>query len=746
MASKSPPGHGDEDVAPTLGTNPNALSFSELPRREMAVRLCLPGLDAPEHRLEMDPAFPLTNTLIDVLSQAPHVKELEFLTLSGDRQVEYFLTPRLSSATEKSLQVPIQTAFSDFASRQTSVPETTPDKVASLAAKTLPEAIGIEICDVDLASIRMWPVTTGRVLLKTNGALRQSHFDWNDPYVETVRRLAGTGHPFVVQLIIGTGTRGGHVVTLRYAIIHPEYALASEHDKAEHVLNGRQYPVEMVWHNAGLKTNYDLPIQEFISVIESLYIYSDTHMIQHLPRRPYMSHSDSVEALDLFTGATEYRALFQGRPSTSTLYEKLDLHGRIPVNEYTLRLFGSLVPLYYETSPWDHIPRRVGPVITTRAVFRSAPGTEQSHGHATESAADRHDSGFTVTAGSEGHEQLLAFAVEYFEGQGDEAWVESQDGRSLADGGRRTADGTRREIEVEIAGLSKPANPLINYARATSNDRPVDFVLTSQSKATRLYESLRTPWKELTDYGTHLHNMTSTVELSTGQVPVVPAKGTESNWYLDTDGELTLRDTAGDVLASGPADEPTGSFEYETPRYDDSDRSHRVVTPEGVTEATYESRGQLLDDWTLIHAPFVPAALYYLSNVRVHYQSGDGLVELDTQANWDRTAETATQRFQAGLREFVETYTCEQPGASMSYASFQEHAQAFFAVRSRHDPPNKTHIGRALPDELDVDGPNRSERQVHDRSLIYPPGLVSPDLPFVDEGSDSDETDTESDR
>lgn len=704
----------------------------------MAVRLCLPGLDAPEHRLEVDPAFPLTNTLLNGLSHAPHVKELELLAISGDRQVEYFVTPRLGSAPEKSLSVPIQTEFSDFSTRQATVPDTTADKLASLVAKTVPEEIGIEVCDVDLAPIRMWPVTTGRVLLETNGALRQSHFDWNDPFVETVRRLAVPGHPFAVQLLVGTGTRGGHVVTLRYALIHPEYAIASGRDTCEHINAGKQYPVETVWHNAGLRTNYDLPITEF-----AYPVVSDEPILK---QRRYMERSDSRTALDLYTGTEEYRSLFQGRPSAPQLYEKLGLHARIPVNEYTLRLFGSLVPLYYDTSPWVHVPGRSGPVINTRTVFRSAPGTEHSHGHSNESSAERHASGFTVTAGSEGHEQLLAFAVEYFEGQGDEAWIESQDGGSLADGGRRTADGTRRAIEVEFAGLSKPANPLTNYARAAASGRPVDFVVTSQGKATRLYESLRTPWKAVTEHGTHLHNMTSTVELPTGQVPVVPAKGTESNWYLDPEGELTLRDTGGETLATGPTDESVGTFDYETPRYDDSDGTHRIVTPDGVTQTSYESRSQLLDEWTLVHAPFVPGDLHCLSDVRIHYLSGDELLEFDTQASWDRNAETATQRFQAGLREFVDTYTCEQTGVSMPYASFQEHCQALFAVRSRHDPPNKTHIGRALPDSLDVDGPNQSERHVHDRSLIYPSGLVSPDLPFVDEDGDSDEADTGTDQ
>lgn len=725
-------------------------SFRERPRRETAVRLCLPGLDTAKHRLLRETAYPLANTLIDGLSHAPHVKELELLTISGDRQVEYFLTPRLGSAPEKSRNVPLQTVFTDFSTQQPVVPDSTADKLAGLAAKNIPEDIGVELCDVDLSSIRMWPVTTGRVLLETNGALRQSHFDWNDPYVETVTQLAATGHPFVVQLIVGTNTRAGYVVTLRYAVIHPAYAIASGRNESEHLKDGKQVPVETVWHNAGLKTNYDLPIRDFARPGVTWDTWNDepgqsTRKHEpYLQKRSYMEKSDSRIAVDLYTGTTEYRALLHGRPSAPKLYEKLDLHARIPVNDYTLRLFGSLVPHYYRDSPWRTIPGRAGPVVTTRAVIRSAPGTSHSHGSGSvNDSAAKQSSGLTVNTGSEGHDQLLAFAVEYFEGQGEEAWMETQDGSSMPDGGHRTAEGTQRAIEVEFSSLSKPANPLTNYARAADADQPVDFVVTSQGKATRLFEILRTPWKAVTEHGVHLHNLTATVRLATDQLAVVPAKGSESNWYLDADGDLSLRDGSGTVLAQGPADESVRTFDYETPRYDDSGDTHRIVTPDGSTTATYGTRSQLLDDWTLVHAPFVPGHLHALADVRIYYQSGDELVELDTRADWDRNAETATERFRGGLEEFVQTYTREQSGATMLYATFQEYCQELFAVRSRHDPPNRTHIGRALPNSVDVDGGNVSERNIHDRTLLYPPGVVSPDLPFVEEEEEGDGDDGE---
>jgi hypothetical protein len=124
--------------------------------------------------------------------------------------------------------------------------------------------------------------------------------------------------------------------------------------------------------------------------------------------------------------------------------------------------------------------------------------------------------------------------------------------------------------------------------------------------------------------------------------------------------------------------------------------------------------------------------------VYVYYQSGDELVEFDIQASWDRTAETATERFRGGLREFIETYTTEAPGASMPYSTFQTECQSLFAVRSHHDPPNRTHIGRALPDTVAVDDPSASERKVRDRTLLYPPGLRSPDLPFYEQRADED--------
>lgn len=262
---------------------------------------------------------------------------------------------------------------------------------------------------------------------------------------------------------------------------------------------------------------------------------------------------------------------------------------------------------------------------------------------------------------------------------------------------------------------------------------------SNQQKATHLYETFRTPWKDVTEHGTHLHTMTTTVQLPTGQVPVLPATESASNWYLDPDGDLTLRDEDGTALASGPAAESVSTFEYETPRYDDSDGSHRIVDADGVTNASYDTRSQLLEDWTLVHAPFVPGDLHCLANAQIYYPVGDDLVEFDGQASWDRSADAATDRFRAGLAEFVDTYTCESSG-SMPYTAFQHHCRALFAARSRHDPPNNTHIGRALPETLTVDPAGTADRHVRNRTLIYPPGLVSPDLPFVDE-TDADETD-----
>ncbi|WP_157969537.1 hypothetical protein [Haloplanus rubicundus] len=747
--SKSPSRPTGDDTPEEPARTVEGPVFSEQPRREMALRLCLPGRDTVDHQLSPETAFPLTNTLIKGLSQPPHVKELEVLAISGEQQLEYFITPRLESAPIASRAVPFQQSLSEYSSETPTVPDSTTDKLAGVASKHLPEELGIELCDVDLRSIRMWPVTTGRVLLETNGALRQSHFDWNDPFVETVRHLAATARPFVVQLLVGSGSRAKYVATLRYAILHPNYAIASGRDESEHLDTGRQHPIEHIWQNAGLRTNYDLPISEFASPgLWASHLYwralEPEDQKPRLRKRQYMERSDSRTALDLYTGTTEYRALFHGRPSSNKLYEKLGFHARIPLNDYTLRLFGAVVPLYYTESPWDSVPGRAAPVITTRAVIRQAPGTEHSHGHTSRSSSTDHTSGVTVNTGSEGHDQLLRFAVEYFRGQGDDAWIETQDGTSIPDGGHQPIDGRVRTIEVEFSSLSKPANPLTNYARAVAADRPVEFVVTNQQKARRLSEMLRQPWKDVTDTGVHLHTQTATVHLPTGQIPVVPAKGDESNWYLDATGELTLRDKTGVVLASGSATESVCTLEYDNPRYEysESDESHRIVTADGVTKATYRTRSQLLDKWTLVHTPFVPGHLHCLSGVYIYYQSGDELVEFDIQASWDRTAESATERFRGGLREFVETYTTEAPGESILYSTFQEECQSLFAVRSHHEPPNKTHIGRALPDAVAVDDPSASDRKIRDRTLLYPPGLRSPDLPFHKQGGDESNPDT----
>jgi hypothetical protein len=210
-------------------------SFVEKPRRNPAVRLCLPGIDDSRHRLQARPLKdnPLRNTLVEALSQAPHIDGIELLTISGDGHAEYLLTPILRSTPKGSWNAVGQGTVQDFDTRSSGVPDSTTESLASVAVSTLPEEIGVEVCDVDLSPIRTWPVTTGRVLIQQNASVRQPQFGQNLPAVETIRHLAATGKPYVVQLVLDTSTRAAYVATIRYALLHPDHAIDSDRVTAE---------------------------------------------------------------------------------------------------------------------------------------------------------------------------------------------------------------------------------------------------------------------------------------------------------------------------------------------------------------------------------------------------------------------------------------------------------------------------------------------------------------------------------
>jgi hypothetical protein len=107
-------------------------------------------------------------------------------------------------------------------------------------------------------------------------------------------------------------------------------------------------------------------------------------------------------------------------------------------------------------------------------------------------------------------------------------------------------------------------------------------------------------------------------------------------------------------------------------------------------------------------------------------------------ADWGTVTDSKTAVYEAGMDKFVEQFLVEKEGSSIPYDEFQAKAREFFESRAEVVPTN-TYIGRALPDRIDVDSKQVSDREVHDVRWVYEPGLHSPWHPYAD----SDDTDAD---
>jgi hypothetical protein len=249
----------------------------------------------------------------------------------------------------------------------------------------------------------------------------------------------------------------------------------------------------------------------------------------------------------------------------------------------------------------------------------------------------------------------------------------------------------------------------------------------------RIIRYLRQPYAEMTDDGALLYN-TSTPVTPDGQIPLLPKDVTRSRWYPTPNGQLQLR-ADGEVLAVGPADDPIGSFDFDTPHAVSRDGREHVVDADGDTITSYDNADNTSDEWSAIYAPHVLIDIHYLNNVRVQYKDGDTLSTVDSEPMWSQTATSKRDRYQAGLSEMITSKTVKQDGAEMSYDEYRETVREICrAFTGRDNAPGDGEFGRAEPDYIQTKRRREEEsctKYLQDRQLIYPRGLISPHLPFI---------------
>lgn len=769
----SDPLHGDES-SPSNERAGQSLQ-TESTRTDYLGRLgaliVLPWQDDEPSDPSVRPTNPIDiSPLVDILdSHSSDIHQLELLSYAGHSGQHHLLFPHVKTLESRPQSVSTQQRLTDFAG-DTSGQSLTDwhcnalanrdilgnpaeaaqmggfvDTVADELSGLLPDTYGVEIVSADLSPLGHTPLPTHRFLLEENH--EEVNFLRSGPnrLAETVRELARMRKPHVIQTIIQNASQHNkYIVTLRVCVLDPTHAIEDHDDLKRHIGAGLQFDLSQIWTNLGLKSNFDLPIEDFYQVTKN---WDGTVRWLFEDERKYMEQSDTRTATKLYKGYSEFDKLRLGRSGSNKLYEKLLGHPRMPLFESSLPHVFAVVPMYYDKSPWGQWR---DPIATqTIDIETPAEGTRQSITIDSDAAASTTRT-LGGNYGSLGHDTMVEYVVRILGEQGRDAWKQEQSGDSVPDG-VYLDDGSQAHIEVETDPKRQPSKVLANYARALHEDVSVLFVPATTDKASayernqqhttsferlahRIFDLLEEPYREHTDRGTLLYTTTQELRTTDGARPVLPQSASESKWYLRHDGTLQLV-ADGAVLAEGDAQQLLGTLDYSY-RAVETDDGYQILDETGNPVADYQHRQRLTENYTFVHPPHVPMHFHYLEGASVKYKSNKGLTDLRRTPDWVRRDGTR-ERYEGAVSEFVDRYLVTANGAELLYESFRERFVHWYRTISNAEPPGAKEIGIVAPWDSKDDFKRRSvegtqKRFLKDRTWAIPPGLVSPNLPFVD--------------
>lgn len=719
-------------------TDPTKLRGPQYPFvRKGAVRIVLPGIDDPEQRFTGKRLPLLTPLVTEVLTEIGAIRELEVLTFPGRGQMEHILTPKLyGNRTDGSVKTYSLNPDTTSETHTSEHLDRISQKLAERLAEYLPPEYGVERCHVHLAPFGRSPAPTNRLFMEQNRESTESNFYDENPMALTIKDNISQGIPHATQTLIRPNGDKFNI-SARIVNFDSRKLPQSSWEFAALLKNGRPWQLKDIWEAVGVESQAGFPIKDF-------WERKGAHAVPQ--ERKYLELSDSYRARELYTGRAEFEEFLQGRSGYDELYKKVLGYGRMPVTAEQLNLFLPVVSAYPEESFWEPVAPRGPAVITTVDVERTATGTDHALGIDT-TASIPHNSEHVANRGSDKHEYLLQFALNYFREQGYPVRRIEQDTSSVPDA-VVVIDGVLCYIEVAVNSLSKPANILKNKARGIYEDRPVIFVVDSESDAEKLYDHLLTPFDERVDDGVGLFNTSTLVTLPDGSTPILPDGVQEADWVLTHDGELELR--AGErVLASGPADESVSEFDFQTRRLRTTDDGYALISETGTVIDRGPSAKYLLDGAVRVHQPHVPMDLHYLRNTEIRYQVDHGLSVYDEAPTWVSENTGLEDQYEGMLSEFLRHYTWTDSDAELRWEEFCRRARFFYYFRLHNgmvpddwEPkkPTKGYIGRGLPDDYDTKRREVDDTMVkfnEDLTWIYPPGIVSSDLPFIGDDTET---------
>jgi hypothetical protein len=595
----------------------------------------------------------------------------------------------------------------------------------------LPSTYHIADCAVDLWPLQQAVRPAYRLAVRKNSdylpqAKRRPH-----AITALFRELRDADAAFLLQTIIEQASSQNTFTLSQRLVVYPKnYGLVTEHDFGRVITDGPQFSLSEAYNDGGHNRFLDsrsFDATEFFTVSER-----DDGSYQVRERTKH-GETAADKARRLLRGHDECRDLYPGYHDTLTDFKRLfrdrEYHTKIPVDAAALGAFLSLAPFSLPDSPFNAIG------------YADEPKTYESRVQVRSTDIET-DSPTYQTQGGKIHRDREDRVETSFEHAG---WTVSRPDTETT-GAVPDLTISKNEItqnvEVEDENLSQPANIIKNAIRGLHQDRDVIFIVGSKSDAQSVVSTLAHPMRETTANGAWLLTQSTELTLDDGGTPHLPESdrtGT-SRWETTWNGRLKLLSN-GEIIASGPVDEPVSSYEYDTDVIDGSSPSDR----------------------TAVHPPMYPPKLCLLSHVEVRYEVDTHTFAKLQPDDYDNDWNTSDQegrrkRYRNALETFWEQKFVSVPRSRLrdgrdgttlapkevsKQELFDRFRDEFYDPQCSRKTPGDGECGIAMPtppgdDESYFSEWNDNERGINyeflaEHTFAWETGVMSSDLPFVDE-------------
>lgn len=736
--------------------------------RAGAIRIMLPGHKDPQYRLKK--AVELAGVVEQTCDEISALDALEMVNAPGTIQHEYCV---VGYTNDRNHETAIEKALGNDGKPVTEYGEGTDpapttkgrsptsiaDKMSEIVDEGTPANIGVQTCEIDLSPLGVLPRPTSRLLLTENMDLTPIENKNESAVRELITTLNERRVPFVQSTIIAPAAESksyDYLGTSRLVVFGTDNGIVTDDDLETFSQTVDEEFRISSYFGSQCGDNFGLPVESHLG-----YANQAT------------SHPSAVEKMDdqslrgttirdLKSGFPEYQSLLDGRMNADQRYRELfDAFGVLRLNSRDLLNFFVLEPAYFDVSPWGRSATADPMKFVVDSLGSAAEGTRQSYG--TEQPGDTQQSLDNSNEESDEHQEKLSKWVTQLVRQGHEIIAIDQDSVDVDfEGADPTTncffeDDSRPDIvsrknsqlychEIEIKNETKPSKLLTNLARGSYNGYPVIVVTASKNSARSKYIDgnnadragpLREPYRDVDSKGVICYNLDATVHPHEDETVLLPSSASQSRWRRTPDDrhQLVVDET---VVAEGPADASVDTYTYNCPRVRKQGSAYVLESASGETIREQPTKKAAIGDLTKVRKPFPITQQHFLENTTVKYQSGDEFTEFRFKPEWAIAyKESTSRRYEVSVTEFIEKFTVEDEGSVIPVPVLRQQFLRWYGAQTDLSEPNDTWFGRAIPDTYDVDDSDTHNKKLENRAFRFSEGLISPDLPFIDDETDS---------